>query len=59
VLLFKTRHDRAVIPEAQDKLWEALGRPRRITLPFGHIGLALAFYYVVRRGAEFLWERLS
>ena len=59
VLLFKTRHDRAVIPEAQDKLWEALGRPRRITLPFGHIGLALAFYYVVRRGAEFLWERFS
>ena len=59
VLLFKTRHDRAVIPEAQDKLWEALGRPRRITMPFGHIGLALAFYYVVRRGAEFLWERFS
>jgi hypothetical protein len=59
VLLFKTRLDRAVVPEAQDKLWEALGRPRRITLPFGHIGFALAFYYAARRAAAFLWERLS
>jgi hypothetical protein len=59
VLLFKTRHDRAVVPEAQDKLWEALGRPRRITLPFGHIGFGLAFYYAVRQGAEFLWGRFS
>jgi hypothetical protein len=59
VLLFKTRLDRAVVPEAQDKLWEALGRPRRITLPFGHIGFGLAFYYAARRAAAFLWERLS
>jgi len=58
VLLFKTRLDRAIVPEAQDKLWEALGRPRRITLPFGHIGFGLAFYYAARRAAEFLWERL-
>ncbi len=58
VLLFKTRRDRAIIPEAQDMLWEALGRPRRITLPFGHIGFGLAFYYAARRAAEFLWERL-
>ncbi len=59
VLLFKTRLDRAVVPEAQDKLWEALGRPRRVTLPFGHIGFGLAFYYVAQRAAKFLWERLS
>lgn len=59
VLLFKTRLDRAVVPEAQDKLWEALGRPRRITLPLGHIGFGLAFYYAARRAAEFLWERLA
>jgi dienelactone hydrolase len=59
VLLFKTRRDRAVVPEAQDKLWEALGRPRRITLPFGHVGFGLAFYYAARRAAEFLWERFS
>ncbi|OGB93644.1 MAG: hypothetical protein A3H39_15730 [candidate division NC10 bacterium RIFCSPLOWO2_02_FULL_66_22] len=59
VLLFKTRRDRAIVPEAQDKLWEALGRPRRITLPFGHIGFGLAFYYAARRAAEFLWERLA
>jgi len=58
VLLFKTRRDRAIVPEAQDTLWEALGRPRRITLPFGHIGFGLAFYYAARRAAEFLWERL-
>lgn len=59
VLLFKTRLDRAVVPEAQDKLWEALGRPRRITLPLGHIGFGLAFCYAARRAAEFLWERLA
>lgn len=59
VLLFKTRRDRAVVPEAQDKLWEALGRPRRITLPLGHIGFGLAFYYAARRAAAFLWERLA
>jgi hypothetical protein len=59
VLLFKTRHDRMVVPEAQDKLWEALGRPRRITLPFGHLGFGLAFYYAAQRAAEFLWERFS
>ena len=59
VLLFKTRLDRAVVPEAQDKLWEALGRPRRITLPLGHIGFGLAFYYAARRAAEFLRERLD
>lgn len=59
VLLFKTRLDRAVVPEAQDKLWEALGRPRRITLPLGHIGFGLAFYYAARRAAEFLGERLA
>jgi dienelactone hydrolase len=59
VLLFKTRLDRAVVPEAQDKLWEALGRPRRITLPLGHIGFGVAFYYAARRAAEFLRERLE
>jgi hypothetical protein len=59
VLLFKTRLDRAVVPEAQDKLWEALGRPRRITLPLGHLGFGVAFYYAARRAAEFLRERLA
>lgn len=59
VLLFKTRRDRAVVPEAQDKLWEALGRPRRITLPLGHLGFGLAFYYAARRAVDFLWERFS
>lgn len=59
VLLFKTGRDRAVVPEAQDRLWEALGRPRRITLPFGHIGFGLAFYYAARHAAEFLRQRLS
>ena len=59
VLLFKTQLDRAVVPEAQDKLWEELGRPRRITLPLGHIGFGLAFYYAARRAAEFLRERLA
>ena len=59
VLLFKTRLDRFVVPEAQDKLWEALGRPRRITLPLGHLGFGLAFYYAARRAAEFFRERFA
>jgi dienelactone hydrolase len=59
VLLFKTRWDRAVVPEAQDKLWEALGRPRRITLPLGHIGFGLAFYYAARRAAGFFRVRFA
>lgn len=59
VLLFKTRLDRFVVPEAQDKLWEALGQPRRISLPLGHLGFGLAFYYAARRAAEFLRERLA
>jgi hypothetical protein len=59
VLLIKTKFDRAVVPEAQDKLWEALGRPQRITLPLGHIGFGLAFYYAARRATEFLRERLG
>ncbi|HSB78025.1 MAG TPA: hypothetical protein VLM91_04510, partial [Candidatus Methylomirabilis sp.] len=59
VLLFKTRLDRFVVPEAQDKLWQALGRPRRITLPLGHLGFGLAFYYAARRAAEFFQGRFA
>lgn len=59
VLLFKTRLDTFVVPETQDLLWEALGRPRRITLPLGHLSFGLAFYYAARRAAEFFRERFS
>jgi hypothetical protein len=59
VLLFKTSLDQAVVPEAQDKLGEALGRLRQIILPLGHIRFGLAFYYAARRATEFLRERLS
>jgi transposase len=59
VLLVKTRRDWAVPPEAQDKLWDALGRPRRITLPLGHISFGLVYPMVARRVATFLHEHLD
>ena len=59
VLVVKTRWDLAVPPEAQDKLWEALGRPRRITLPLGHISFGLVYPMIARRAAAFLQERLG
>jgi hypothetical protein len=59
VLVVKTRWDWAVPPEAQDKLWAALGRPRRITLPLGHISFGLAYPVIARRAAAFLHELLD
>lgn len=58
VLVVKTRWDLAVPPEAQDKLWEALGRPRRIRLPLGHISFGLAYPMIARRAAAFLHQQL-
>jgi hypothetical protein len=59
VLVVKTRWDWAVPPEAQDKLWDALGRPRRITLPLGHISFGLVYPMIARRAAAFLHEHLD
>jgi len=59
VLVVKTRRDRAVPPEAQDRLWEALGRPRRITVPLGHLSFGLVYPMIARRAAAFLHARLD
>lgn len=59
VLVVKTRWDWAVPPEAQDRLWEALGRPRRITVPLGHLSFGLVYPLVARRAAAFLREQLG
>jgi hypothetical protein len=58
-LVVKTRWDWAVLPEAQDRLWEALGRPRRITVPLGHLSFGLVYPLIARRAAEFLHEQLD
>jgi dienelactone hydrolase len=59
ILVVKTRRDRAVPPEAQDKLWEALGRPHRISVPLGHLGFGLVYPVIARRAAAFLHEQLG
>lgn len=42
-----------VVPEHhQDLLWEALGRPRRLTLPLGHYSAFLALEVVLDAAAE-------
>ncbi len=41
VLFVGTIFDRVIHPTHQNRLWEALGRPRRIRLPCGHYSAAL------------------
>lgn len=41
VLFVGTAFDRVVRPACQRNLWQALGRPRRVTLPSGHYAAAL------------------
>ena len=42
-----------VVPERnQDLLWEALGRPARMRVPFGHYTSALAISSVLAAAAE-------
>lgn len=48
VLFVGTRFDRVVAPRFQARLWDALGRPRRVRLPTGHYSAAL-FVPLIRR----------
>lgn len=56
VLFVGTRFDRVVAPRFQTRLWEVLGRPRRVRLPTGHYSAAL-FVPLIRRLALRWFDR--
>jgi len=51
--------DTVVPPRHQDLLWEALGRPQRFTVPFGHYSAFLMLPEVVEAAAEHFRRRLK
>ena len=57
VLLVATRFDDVVRPRYQDLLWEALGRPGRLSVPLGHYSSALALDAILDAIASFFDER--
>ena len=63
VLLVDAAFDHCMPQTARDGLWEALGRPERITLRYGHkvafLSMTpLGFHYTTRRILDFLDDRL-
>lgn len=57
VLLVSASLDEVVTGPHQDLLWEALGRPRRLSVPFGHYSAALALDAIVASAARFYADR--
>lgn len=53
VFLVATSFDDVVRPAHQDLLWEALGRPERLSIPLGHYTAALALDPLVSSMADF------
>lgn len=58
VLFVSGALDTVVPPRHQDLLWEALGRPQRFTVPFGHYSAFLVLPEVVEAAAEHFRRRL-
>lgn len=58
VLMVATDFDEVVRPRHQRTLWEALGRPQRLSLPLGHYSAALALDSIVDAIADFFTSRL-
>lgn len=54
ILMFSTRYDKVLRPEYQNRLWEALKRPKQIWLPTGHYTSVLCFNEIVRESADFV-----
>ncbi len=54
VLIASGRLDRVVRPQHTRALWQALGEPRWIHLPFGHYQLFPFFWWAIGRGADHL-----
>lgn len=59
VLFVSGSLDTVVPPRHQDLLWEALGRPQRLTVPFGHYSAFLMLPEVVQAAAEHFRRRLQ
>jgi dienelactone hydrolase len=54
VLLISARYDQVIPPDRTLALWQALGRPRWLTVPTGHYQLVPYFWWAVGRGADHL-----
>lgn len=52
VLFVSAGFDAVVPKECQDMLWEALGRPRRYSVPLGHYSAAVALWPIVSAAAD-------
>ena len=57
VFVVATSFDDVVAPRFQKVLWEALGRPARLTVPLGHYTAALALDGIMKSIADFFEER--
>ena len=57
VLFVSAAFDTVVPRRNQDLLWEALGRPQRLDVPFGHYSAALAIGRVIGAAAEHFRNR--
>lgn len=57
VFLVAANFDEVVRPQQQDLLWEALGRPQRVSVPLGHYTAALALDPIVSSIADFFDDR--
>lgn len=59
VLFVGARFDTVVPRRHQDLLWEALGRPARLQVPFGHYSSALAIDTILGAAAAHFADRLA
>lgn len=57
VFVVATSFDDVVAPQYQKVLWEALGRPARLTVPLGHYTAALALDGIMKAIADFFDDR--
>ena len=55
-LVVSARFDRVVRYHYQTRLWEALGRPRRVTLPCGHYSAAVFVPWIKRIATRWFAE---
>lgn len=58
VFLVAAQFDEVVRPQHQDLLWEALGRPQRLSVPLGHYTAALVLDPLISSIADFFDSRL-
>ncbi len=59
VLMIRARLDRTIPAARSRQLWEALGRPERVTLPTGHYSSLLLVPYVETRALRFYRRTLG